>query len=217
MPLPPEAIAISGGCNCTAIRYRVSIPSISERPLHPTFDHSSGKDPVHLPFVCIDHCNDCRKATGALLGIGLCSPTSYVELSLLPASPSLTSTSTSAARPTDAERAWIPAASIFPPGTTSQDGTTLSFYTSSEGRTRAFCSNCGTQFAYSAYPYPDAWPRMLDIWIGSVDQAILQRDWLVPERHLWWDVGIEWVRKFGAEGSGGPARHGSYRVDEEVK
>jgi hypothetical protein len=213
MPLPPEAVTISGGCNCSAIRYRVSIPCISERPIHPTFNVASGKELVRLPFVCVDHCNDCRRATGALLGVVLCSPTSYVEISLLPAP----ETPTNNAIPEDDQRTWVPAEEIFPPGTKSRDNTTLSFYTSSEGRTRAFCSNCGTQFGYSAYPYPKPWPRMLDIWIGSVDQKDLEKEWLVPERHLWWDVGIEWIRKFGAEGSGGVPKHGIYRVDEEVK
>jgi hypothetical protein len=117
----------------------------------------------------------------------------------------------------DEERNWFPAQELFPPGTKSRDNTTLAFYTSSEGRTRAFCSNCGTQFAYSAFPYPEGWPRMLDIWIGSVDQEDLEKDWLIPERHLWWDVGIEWIRKFGAEGSGGVPKHGIYKVDEEAK
>lgn len=213
MPLPPEAVTLSGGCNCSAIRYRVSIPAISDRPLHPAFNTASGKEPVRLPFVCIDHCNDCRKATAALLGVVLCSPTSYVEMSTLPQ----LEEGKERVEKKDEERDWFPATEIFPPGIKSRDNTTLSFYTSSEGRTRAFCSSCGTQFAYSAYPYPDPWPRMLDIWIGSVDQADLEKEWLVPERHLWYDVGIEWIRKFGSEGSGGVPKHGTYKVDEEVE
>jgi hypothetical protein len=58
---------------------------------------------------------------------------------------------------------------------------------------------------------------MLDIWIGSVDQADLEKEWLVPERHLWYDVVIEWIRKFGSEGSGGVPKHGTFKVDEEVE
>jgi hypothetical protein len=57
----------------------------------------------------------------------------------------------------------------------------------------------------------------LDIWIGSVDQKDLEKDWLVPERHLWYDVGIEWIRKFGSKGSGGVPKHGDGRVDQVVE
>ena len=131
MPLPRKAIKIAGGCKCSAIRYRVSIPPILERQIHPTFDTSTGKEPVRLPFICVDHCNDCRKATAALLGVVLCSPMPYIEMSLLPGPRDYTEKD-----PTDVERAWFPADDIIPPGTKSRDGTTLWYYTSSEGRTR---------------------------------------------------------------------------------
>jgi len=166
MPLPPEAITIAGGCNCAAIRYRVSIPALSQRPPHPTSDPSS-QDPVHLPFVCIDHCNDCRRATGSLLGVVLCSPTSFVEISFTPEENVINERKERiepSTRETDAARTWVNAEEVFPPGgkdgVMERDDTCLKFYTSSEGRTRAFCGNCGTQFAYSAYPYPEPWPRM---------------------------------------------------------
>ncbi len=70
---------------------------------------------------------------------------------------------------------------------------------------------------YSMYPYPEPWPEMLDVWIGSVDQEDLEKDWLVPERHLWYYIGVEWIRKFGSEGSGGVPKHGTYLVSEVVK
>lgn len=202
MPLPPTAITISGGCNCSAIRYRVHIPPIAERQIHPTSKHDS-EDPVHLPFVCIDHCNDCRRATGALLGVVLCAPTKYIEMSLFTTKPSYTPPSNIL----DNDREWFPATEIFPDAVNGPENTSISFYLSSKGRNRAWCNNCGTHMMYAAFPYPGPWPDMLDIWVGTVDQADLEKDWLVPERHLWYAVGVEWVQKFATEGSGGIPRH----------
>jgi len=36
-----------------------------------------------LPFVTIDHCNDCRLATGSLLPFWICTPVAYVSARLL--------------------------------------------------------------------------------------------------------------------------------------
>ncbi|KAF4634668.1 hypothetical protein G7Y89_g3434 [Cudoniella acicularis] len=100
MPLPDRALTIQGGCNCRAIRYKISIPEVSERPIHPFFikpeslsiatkgDSNNKTTPPpklpHFPMSAICHCNDYRRATGALLNYWFCSPISYVELSLLP-------------------------------------------------------------------------------------------------------------------------------------
>ena len=71
MPLPAHAFGTHGGCHCHAIRYRIEIPPMSERPAShycsETVRKSGGQQSLTLPMVVIDHCNDCRRATGSIL------------------------------------------------------------------------------------------------------------------------------------------------------
>jgi hypothetical protein len=57
---------------------------------------------------------------------------------------------------------------------------------------------------------------MLDITLGSVDRRYLDSDALVPERHLWWDYGIDWIRRLAAKGYGELPIHPNYRIAETV-
>ena len=97
MPLPDHPLTIHGGCNCGAIRYvalqpsilriltliraryKVAVPSHTDRPLHPFSDAQSKGGEVRLPFIAIDHCNDCRRATGAVLPHWFCAPIEIVS------------------------------------------------------------------------------------------------------------------------------------------
>ncbi|MCJ1251962.1 hypothetical protein MMC30_009200 [Trapelia coarctata] len=77
MPLPPHPLTLHGGCSCLAIRYRISIPPLAQRPPHPS------NPSLHYPLLLIDHCNDCRLATGALLPFWISTPAAYVSARLL--------------------------------------------------------------------------------------------------------------------------------------
>ena len=57
---------------------------------------------------------------------------------------------------------------------------------------------------------------MLDIIQGTVDRQDLDGEALAPERHLWWDCGIDWVRKLASEGSGHLPKHPIDNVNELV-
>ena len=151
MPLPSHPFTVNGGCNCGAICFKVEVPSLENRPLHPYSDESG---PVHLPFVCIDHCNDCRRATGSTMAFWICTPSSMVSASLVTRSTGTLESSASERKP-DAKEArgpWLPAETVFRPGAASE----YSFmsYESSPGRKRSFCGRCGTSLAYSAFPMP---------------------------------------------------------------
>lgn len=63
---------------------------------------------------------------------------------------------------------------------------------------------------------PEGWPDMLDVVLGSVDKECLDDESLVPERQLWWDYGVEWVKGLTSDGVGGLPKHPSYKVDEFV-
>ena len=181
MPLPDEALRIEGGCNCNAIRYRVDIPTKDKRPLHPL---APTEAPVPMPFLALDHCNDCRRATASILPAWVCAPLDMCSVSLVAAAESGDSFLTS--------------------------------YESSHERWRWFCARCGTNVAYTA-AMPAGFPSMLDITLGSVDRRYLDSDALVPERHLWWDYGIDWIRRLVTKGYGELPIHPDYRIAETVK
>ena len=210
MPLPDHPLTVQGGCNCGAIRYKVQIPVVSERSLHPLSDSKNKATEVHLPFIAIDHCNDCRKATGSILPYWLCSPIDYVTVSYTPR----TSADLTGEKEPMAEPTWYPAADIFQVGPHSKP-ILLSFYKSSDAVTRSFCSRCGTNLAYRHENMAQyGFPEMLDIALGTVDREDLKEEAMAPERHIWWDYGFEWVQNLSRKGSGGLPVHGTYLVNE---
>jgi hypothetical protein len=218
MPLPDEALQVEGGCNCRAIRYRVVIPARTERPLHPL---APTECPVAMPFLALDHCNDCRKATGSILPAWLCAPLDMCSVSIV-ATSSATLVPKAAGREGQAKEQsgpWTSAGDVFTPTpghATANADHFLTGYESSHERWRWFCARCGTNVAYTA-AMPAGFPPMLDITLGSVDRRYLDSDALVPERHLWWDYGIDWIRRLATEGYGALPVHPDYRIAETVK
>ncbi|TEY84008.1 hypothetical protein BOTCAL_0023g00290 [Botryotinia calthae] len=211
MPLPETSLSVRGGCNCRAIRYEIQIPPLDQRPLHPYSDRQKSGEDVHLPMIAIDHCNDCRRATGAVLPLWLCSPIAYISISLLRRSAASQASSTKTAGEGDEislgiRKTWVLAEDIFRPGL-SADDSFLTAYVSSEARTRYFCGRCGTNIGYRVSPMPEGWPEMLDVVMGTIDREDLESDAMIPERALWVDHGIGWVKKLAREGLGTIPQH----------
>ncbi len=224
MPLPDDPIAVHGGCNCGAIRYRADIPALAQRPLHPSHARMSKSDPCRLPMIVIDHCNDCRRATGAVLPLWLCTPLAFITASFVLRSP-LHSPQTQDSGTKEMQipkkldeqeerTPWLPASETF--SRNSKYDTYLSMYESSPLRTRFFCSRCGTSLAYAVVPIPEGWVDMLDLVLGSVDREDLETKALAPERHLWWDCGISWVHE-ASSGYGNLVKHPLWDLNEIVK
>lgn len=229
MPFPTEPLTYRGGCNCTAVRYRVTLPALADRadsPYDP--DNPNPVDPK-LPMSLICHCNDCRRSTGQLINFGLANELLTVEFLLSPRSSKAVPAVESGERAQTVEArdaadeakgvSWISAGEFFDrlggpkvdltadseeEGKFSGLDTYLRTYRSSHNKTRAFCGRCGTPLFYFltwSVGYPDPWPTQLDIWAGSVDRVDLEREWFVPVREVWLDFGIGWVENFvGAEG-----------------
>jgi hypothetical protein len=218
MPLPDVALSVEGGCNCGAIRYRVAIPILAERPLHPL---APTEVPVPMPFLAFDHCNDCRRATGSVLPAWLCTPLNMCSISLVAAS-SATLAPKAVARDGQTKEqssSWTAAVDIFTPSSTStaaNDDHFLTSYESSHERWHWFCVRCGTNVAYTA-AMPAGFPSMLDITLGSVDRRYLDSEALASERHLWWDYGIDWIRRLATEGYGMLPIHPDYNIAEMVE
>jgi hypothetical protein len=218
MPLPDEALRVEGGCNCGAIRYCIAIPTRAERQLHPLAPAGAA---IHMPFLVLDHCNDCRRATGSILPAWLCAPLDMCSVSLVAASSAILASKATerVGQAKEQSGQWTPAAEVFTP-TQAPTALTrdhfLTSFESSDQRWRWFCGRCGTNVAYTA-AMPAGFPSMLDITLGSVDRRYLDSNALVPERHLWWDYGIGWIRRLATEGYDMLPVHPNYNVAESVK
>lgn len=219
MPLPPTPITVHGGCNCGALRYKIEIPELEKRILHPALPEEARQDPTacRFPFATTCHCNNCREATAGLFLAGICAPAEMVWVSSL--SRSSEQAKEAAARKfqgktfgnearfsereatgklsertrDDTNRPpYRPGMEMMLPSPESED-TFLNFYHSSNARTRAFCGRCGTSIVYNIWPTPPGFFDMLDISMGTLDREDLEK-WEI-DTQLWWSYGVEWIQK----------------------
>jgi hypothetical protein len=238
--LPPGPLSLTGGCSCSAIRYTISIPAVAQRDL---FTHqqsastSSGHQPQHhhsssgpsapssptataaprLPFVTIDHCQDCRRATGTVLQAWLICPRPWVSFRLQPrpADDSREASYADPFSPTEAFPRACPA--VVSPDPDLLVGSYLACFQSSPDVRRCFCARCGTTLTY-AYTGPAGagaeMPPLVDVALGSLDGECLAG--VRPERHCWWDDGVDWVKRMVWKGDTSLLRHPSGRINQLV-
>ena len=182
---------------CRAIRFKIDVPPVLERPLRP-----SSETPTHLPYTIFCHCDDCRRATGSLVLSGFYVPKDMVSVSLQSRSAPSPSKISKVIDPVydDVYRSWVPASEVFAPSTAPADSF-LASYKSSEKVYRYFCGRCGTNIACCRHPMPEYWPQMLDILLGSIDRGDLKNEYLVPDKHVFWEKGVPWFTKLLDEGS----------------
>lgn len=57
---------------------------------------------------------------------------------------------------------------------------------------------------------------MLDIWLGTVDREDLEKDYMSPERMMWCEKGVPWIRKLSQVGAGGIPEHPLTKIDKSV-
>lgn len=148
MPLPSEPLVLRGGCNCTAVRWRMSLPEASKRVANPY--HTPGTDvgDIRLPTAVVCHCDGCRQAMGALGAYGFTSDMALLELSLLPKS---TLPDREKGKDDETRPPYVPAASLLDdPSVVDRGDLWLTHYESSPKRHRLFCGRCGTQIAIAA-------------------------------------------------------------------
>ena len=58
---------------------------------------------------------------------------------------------------------------------------------------------------------------MLDILLGTVDRDYLENAYMAPDRHIFWDTGIEWVHKLFNGGIESVVKHPTTELSETVK
>lgn len=101
---------------------------------------------------------------------------------------------------------WIPATEVLTSGRPhSVAGSPLLSYESSPGIRRGFCGTCGTNLTYHSDTTVEGFTEMLDLLLGTVDREYLVG--LEPERHFFWDSGIDWVKKLTSDGAGPLPKH----------
>src|SRR4051794_6649716 len=184
--LPTDAFILKGGCDCSAIRYTISVPAISSRPVLPDKD-IEGKE-VRPPKIILDHCNKCRRVSGAIVQAWFICPQIWVAWSVAASD-----------QPTESEAMTTYNTEEFlenKPGSTP-----VATYKSSPNVTRAFCGRCGTNllYLYAARDKKSGIP-MVDIVLGSLDTESLEVEGVRPDRHFFWGSGIGWVKKLITEG-----------------
>ncbi|KAL6365455.1 hypothetical protein LRP88_01449 [Fusarium phalaenopsidis] len=220
MPLPDDATTVTGGCSCGAIRYRIAIPRLEDRPLHPMAPPSSN---TRLPNAITCHCNDCRRSTGAFLSPAMADiPATMLTVSAI--SPSSESTIVSGrfldvlADDYDAEKAdadrplYVPGTEAFLAAEESK--TWIRFYhTTSCGKawSRSFCGRCGTPicFHFKLLPeychdgnLPKDFEDVFHIYLGTMDREFLEKDWFAPGSEVNFKFGTPFSKSVSATAKG---------------
>lgn len=177
-----------------------------------------------LPMIALDHCNDCRIAIGSLINAWICCPSAFITASLTPRSqspgPNTKEVGTDQTKGDDS-RTWLPGIPVLAEGAEENADSWLMFYESSKNRSRGFCGRCGTSLFYrnTSSDAPKTWPDMIDVVLATADRSILESEALKPERQIWWDCGIGWVRDLVADGQACEElpKHPIWKMNEVVE
>ena len=212
--LPKEALTLTGGCYCKAIRYSIKIPAWEHRPPIPgavdTPISATEFVQTRMPLVDIDHCDTCRQVSGAMVQCWFICPVGWIEWDLLPKDPE-------SGRDTSRPFHATTVEAIGPvPENKSVPSTYLACFNATDRATRTFCSRCGTNLAYLNHRHLGTPAAFVDVTVGSLDP-----EWLKlakPERHGWWNFGVEWVQTLLSKGDGGfMIRHPTGDVSKVVE
>jgi hypothetical protein len=183
--LSQDALTLHGGCDCTSIRFTISIPALVSRPVLPYPDLFGAE--IRPPQIFLDHCNKCRRVSGALVQGWLTCPQDWVEWAIK---------STSGEESPSATKFNTVDLICAKPGVLP-----VVNYASTEGVTRPFCGRCGTNLAYVFEGRKEKNPiPMVDIVLGSLDTESLEMPGVRPERQFYWNSGVEWIKRLVTEG-----------------
>ncbi|KAE9374362.1 hypothetical protein N431DRAFT_437795 [Stipitochalara longipes BDJ] len=191
--LPKTPFQLHGGCFCTAIRYTISIPKLSERKELPKAGLPADRllMPLNevnerMPIITLDHCNSCRRVPGTIIHSWFICPLEWVEFTLL-------------LRESGDEEKHIKAQSMayLQGDKTLAERTYLTHFKSSEHSNRTFCGKCGTHLTFFTTgpggPLKKALGPFFDITVGTLDQECLEMEGFGPVAQYWHDDGIPWA------------------------
>jgi hypothetical protein len=197
--LPITPFVLQGGCFCKAITYTISVPPFASRPLIP----EPPKRPFgpqnevteRLPIISLDHCNSCRRISGAIVECWFICPQSWTSFSLIPRK--------SSSEPSSHQAGSTPrtTSEIVRPTKDLEEMAYVKAFQSSENAHRTFCGRCGTHltFFYSGedddMAAEENWGPYFDIAVGTFDTESAEMRGLRPGMQSWWGEGIGWVRE----------------------
>jgi len=72
-------------------------------------------------------------------------------------------------------------------------------YKSSPEVSRYFCNRCGTNLIFVNEKQRVETLEM-DIVLGTLDKEGLEMEGMRPDRHIYWDYGVGWMKRIVAEG-----------------
>ncbi|GKT48325.1 uncharacterized protein ColSpa_08506 [Colletotrichum spaethianum] len=208
--LPDHAFTITGGCNCSAIRYKLSVPALADRPpthmkIHLFLPPEQAHKDWRLPTVAVCHCASCRRGFGSVVPAMMQCPAYMLSVSALPVESTektedvgtggfsaLTPRKSAGDLDDQRQAEFRPAAEVFKPGP--QSGNTwVRFYHASgclPDAARVFCGRCGVHFG-KAYRITEellrfmdkpagGWDEVVNVNIATVDDGLLEQEWMEP-------------------------------------
>ncbi|RDW62524.1 hypothetical protein BP5796_10826 [Coleophoma crateriformis] len=193
--LPETPFTLHGGCNCKALRYTFPVPALASRPIVVPASADAGHGDIRLPMFNVDHCNDCRRASGSLTNFWMVAPRSDLSFQCL-------------LRDGGEERIQLSGDELLFPSPASEK-TFIVHYKSSHNDTfgadciRAFCGRCGTMMSTGYFPWQLPIVAACSVQMGTLDREDLEKDGVRLERHLCCENGIDWVVKMVSEGDKG--------------
>jgi len=199
--LSEDGLALHGGCYCSAVRFKIDLPPLPDRPiLLPAQKNKENRD-VRPPIISFDHCNDCRRAGGSIVPAWFICPQSWVTWSI-PISQDPFPIPEGSAEGHDVkggERIKV-CTEDFIQRPQILEGF-ITHFNSSPDTWRTFCTRCGTNLTYVCLKTKGAGKiPMLDIFLGSLDRESLESPGVRPDRHFYWKGGIEWIRRTITDG-----------------
>jgi hypothetical protein len=216
--LPKTPFQLHGGCFCSAIRYMISVPELSERKPLPKAGMTADSllVPVNevnerMPIISLDHCNSCRRVPGTVINSWFICPPEWVEFTVLP-------------RESGDEKEPIKADSMayLQEDKTLAERTYATHFKSSEHSNRTFCGKCGTHLTFFKTGPLGPWGSFVDITVGTLDKESLEIEGFMPTIQFWHDLGIPWAVKLVNEGKKGLHANvadelSKLKLDEEEK
>jgi hypothetical protein len=205
--LPKTPFQLHGGCFCSAIRYTISVPELSERKPLPQTPLTLERMlvPVNevnerMPIIIFDHCYSCRRVPGALVECWFICPPSWVQFTLQPRE-------TSSSSPDEKDPIKPETMELLESDKSLAERTYLTHFNSSEHANRTFCGKCGTHLTFlrtgPMTPLREKMGLFFDISVGTLDKESLEMEGFAPSMQAWANDGISWVVKLLANGKKG--------------
>ncbi|KAF4968096.1 hypothetical protein FSARC_4457 [Fusarium sarcochroum] len=197
MSLPVDATTITGGCSCGAIRYRIAIPMLEDRPYHPM---SPPNVASRLPDTITCQCNDCPipRETQSTIVSGRILDVLDRDYDAAKA---------------DSERPpFKPATEVF--RATEESKFWLRFFhttNADESWSRSFCGRSGSHVCFHfklirEYCHngklSNGWQDAFHLYLGGIDREFLEKDWFTPSTEVMFQNGTPFSQCVSATAKG---------------